>query len=146
MRNFRPLQIVDGLDLLAEPAAHLRAGVGRDDADAVVLLPAARSSARGRRRAEPGVHLPGVQAERQRRAESERRVLAPIVIERGVAHLDGAVLHGVEHLQARHDLAGGEDLDLELVVGDLGDALGEIFAAAVERIERLRPACRQPPF
>ena len=29
-------------------------------------------------------------------------------------HLDRAVLHGVEHLQAGHDLAGGEDLYLEL--------------------------------
>ena len=38
-----------------------------------------------------------------------------------MAHLDGAVLHGIEHLQAGHDLAGGEDLDLELVVGELGD-------------------------
>ena len=96
--------------------------------------------------AEPRIHLPGVQSERQRRAVGERRILAPVVIERGVAHLDGAALHGVEHLQSRHDLAGGEHLDLEFVVGDLGDALGEIFAAAIERIERLRPACRQPPF
>ena len=42
-----------------------------------------------------------VHAERQRRAEHERVVLAEVVVERRVAALDGAVLHGVEHLQAR---------------------------------------------
>jgi hypothetical protein len=62
-----------------------------------------------------------------------------------VAHLDGLVLHGVEHREAGHDLAGGEHLNLEIVVGDLADALGEHFAGAVERVERLRPARRQPP-
>src|SRR5262249_31456913 len=62
------------------------------------------------------------------------------------AHLDRAVADGVQHLQARNDFASGEDLNLEPVVGDFGDMLSEVFAAAVKRIERLRPACRQPPF
>jgi hypothetical protein len=34
-----------------------------------------------------------------------------------MAHFDGAALHRVEHLQARHDFTGGEKLDLEFVVG-----------------------------
>ena len=34
--------------------------------------------------------------------------------------LDGAGLHGVQRLQAADDFAGGEGLDLELVVGRLG--------------------------
>ena len=42
--------------------------------------------------------------------------------------------------------AGGEHLDLKFVVAHLRDALAEIFAAAVERIERLRPARRHAPF
>jgi hypothetical protein len=63
-----------------------------------------------------------------------------------VSHLDRAVLHRVEHLQARHNFAGGENLDLEFVVGGLGDALGHVFRTAVKRVERLRPAGRQPPF
>src|SRR2546429_3428177 len=87
-----------------------------------------------------------VEDERQRRAEGEGRGLAPVVIERGLAHLDGAVRHGVEHLQTGHDFTGGEGLDLEFVVGDFSDALGEIFAAAVQGIERLRPACRVSPL
>src|SRR5262249_55818551 len=43
------------------------------------------------------------------------------------------------------NFAGGERLDLEAIVGDLGDPFAEIFATAIERVERLRPACRQPP-
>ena len=57
-----------------------------------------------------------------------------------MAHLDGAVLHGVEQLQAGHDLARREHLDLKLVVGRFGDRLGEDLGAAIERIERLREA------
>ena len=52
-----------------------------------------------------------------------------------MSHLDGAVLHGVEHLQAGHDFAGGEKLDLEFVVGGLGDRLGH-------HARRRRRACR----
>ena len=52
--------------------------------------------------------LAAVEAERHGGVEGEGDVLADIVVRRGVAHLDRAVLHGVEHLQARHDLARGE--------------------------------------
>jgi hypothetical protein len=89
---------------------------------------------------------PCVEAERQRGAEGERRILAPVIIQRGVAHLDRAIRHGIEHLQARHDFAGGERLNLEFVVGDLGHAFGEILAAAVQRIERLWPTRRISPL
>ena len=50
------------------------------------------------------------------RAEGERRILAEVVIRCRVAALDGAVLHRIGDLQAGHDLAGGEHLDLELAV------------------------------
>ncbi len=72
--------------------------------------------------------LARVEAERQRSAEREGRILAPVIIKRRVAHLDGAVGNGVEHLQARHDLTGGEGLNLKLVVGGFGDVLGKGFA------------------
>src|SRR5262249_23693943 len=45
-----------------------------------------------------------------------------------------------------HDLARGEDLDLELVVGDFANELAEQLGAAVERVEGLRPARGEPPF
>jgi len=38
-------------------------------------------------------------------------------------HLHGAFEAGVERLQAGHDLAGGEDLDPEPVVGEVGHHL-----------------------
>src|SRR5262245_31889382 len=90
--------------------------------------------------------LSRIEAERQRRAEGEGGVLAPIVVQRRVADLDGAVGDSIEHLQAGDDFAGRERLDLEPVVGDVGHALAEIFTATVERIKRLRPACGVAPF
>ena len=76
----------------------------------------------------------------------EGRILAEVIVGRGVAHLDRAVLHGVGGLQARHDLARGEDLDLEPVVGRFGHRLGEGFRRAVDGVERFREARRQPPL
>ena len=60
-----------------------------------------------------------------------------------MARLDRAVADGIERLQAGHDLARGEDLDLELAVGDVRDLLGEHLAAAIDRVERLREARRR---
>ena len=63
-----------------------------------------------------------------------------------MAHFDGRALHGVEHLEAGHDFAGGESLDLEFVVGGFADHLRHHLGAAMQRIERFRPARRHPPF
>ena len=57
-----------------------------------------------------------------------------------MADLDGAVLYGIDDLQAGHDFAGGENLDLKLVVGRLGDGFGHHLGAAIQRVERFRPA------
>src|SRR4030095_7045021 len=54
--------------------------------------------------------------------------------------------HGIENLQARNDLACGEHLDLEFVIGDFGNALRAVFASAVEQIERFRTARCHSPF
>src|ERR1700676_4522155 len=63
-----------------------------------------------------------------------------------MAELDSAVLHRVEDLQCGHDLAGGKGLDLEFAVCRLGHELGNELTGAKERVERLWPAGRQPPF
>jgi len=84
--------------------------------------------------------------ERQRRAEDEGIVLAEIVREARMSTFDVAGLDGIEDLQAWHDLARSEDRQLELVVGELCDALGDQFGATVERVERAGPAGRQPPL
>ena len=144
--ELQTLEIVDLDDLVAEPAAHLAVGVAGGNEVRIValeklvqeILPAAVE--------EPGVLHARVHAERQRRAEHERVVLAEVIVERSVAAFDRAALDRVEHLQARNDLAGGEDLDLELVVGQRRDALRDVLGAAIERIERLRPAGRHAPL
>src|SRR3974390_667854 len=61
-------------------------------------------------------------------------------------HFDGAVLHRVEPLQARHDFTGGEKLDLEFVVGGLCDSLAHDVGAAINCVQRLRPARGHAPF
>jgi hypothetical protein len=62
-----------------------------------------------------------------------------------VAELDGALLNGIEGLEGGHDVAGREHADVELAVGELAHALGEELAAAVDRLQALRKARRQPP-
>src|ERR1041385_45855 len=144
--KFQALEVVDGLDFLTEESAHLRAGVARREADAIELREQLVHQLRAFAEPQPCVHAARVDAEGKRRAERERRVLAEVVVGRRVAHLDRAVLHRVENLQTGYDFAGCEHLDLEFVVAHLGDALREVFAAAVERIERLRPAGWHAPL
>jgi hypothetical protein len=48
-------------------------------------------------------------------------------------------------LQSRHDLAGGEYLDLKPVVGRFGDRLRECLGPAEQRIESSRKARGQSP-
>ncbi len=122
--HLEPLEVGDGLDLLAEPAAHLRAGVAaqnRHDAEILDELVVQRLAAAN---VPPGVVLPLVEPERNGGAEGEGRVLAEVVVRRGVAALDGAGLHGIGDLQSGHDLARREHLDLELAAGDVVDGLG----------------------
>ena len=95
--------------------------------------------------AHPRVLLARVQAERNGGSEGERRILAEIIIIRGVSALHGAVLHGIEDLQAADDLAGREQLDVELAAGGLRYALGEEFHSAVKRVQALRPAQGHAP-
>jgi len=78
-------------------------------------------------------------------ASAKGRVLAEEVVAGGLAHLDGAVLHRIEHLEARDNLAGSEGADLELVVGRFGYDLGEVLDPAEQRVERLGEARRDAP-
>jgi hypothetical protein len=145
-RNLSPLRSSDVLISLRNHPPHLRAGIGGSETDPVVVFQEIVQQFLAAAVTQPGDHLAAVESERKRRAERKGRILAPVVIHGRVAHLDCAALHGIENLQARNDLACGENLDLEFVIGDFGNALREVFAAAVERIERFRPARCQSPF
>src|SRR2546423_8782240 len=90
--------------------------------------------------------LPRVETERQCGAECKCGVLAPIIIQRGVAHLDRAVRHGIEHLQTWNDFAGRKRLNLEAIVCDFRNAFAKKFTPAVKCIEGLRPARRVSPL
>ena len=94
----------------------------------------------------PGVLLTRIHTERDRTVDAEGRILADEVIAGRVPHFDRVVLDRVEDLKRRDDLAAGKGADLELVVGHLGDPLGEVFGAAVDRVEAFRPARRHAPF
>src|SRR5437660_6907649 len=111
MRILRPFRSSTDLNLLAEPATHLSPGIGRCHANAVEILQQLIQEIGPAAETNPGVHLAGIQSERERGAEGEGRVLAPVVVERGIAHLHGAVLNGVEHLQPRHEFARSKDLN-----------------------------------
>ena len=146
MRIFTPFMSSGDLDLLAPPAAHLGTGVAHQEGGHVVFLVELAHQLEPAAVVDPGIVLARVEAERHRGVEGEGRVLADVVVGRGVAALDRLVLHGIDDLQAGHDLAGGEDADLELVVGEGRDALGEVLARAIDRVERLGEARGQAPL
>src|SRR5262249_24886853 len=129
--ELQALQILDLVDFLAKPAAHLAAGLTHWDAVAIEACEYLLQQIVAAAMHEPGFHLPRVETKWHGGAKGERRILSHVVIGRGAANLDGLVLHGVEHRQAGHDLAGSEELDLESAIGDLGDALGEYFTGTV---------------
>ena len=62
-----------------------------------------------------------------------------------MAHFHRAGRYGIGRLQAGHDFTGGKGLDSEIAVGCGGDMLGNIFRAAIDRVERLRKRRRQAP-
>ena len=87
-----------------------------------------------------------VHAEGRARGIGQRRLLADVEIKRRLRHLDGCGAHGIERLQAGHDLAGRKGLDLKLVVGGISDVFGKGLRGAENGIERFWKARGQAPF
>src|SRR6185437_2100128 len=143
--DLHALEVADGVHLLAPPAAHLYAGVARRERDDAELAEEIAHLLEPSAVVDPGVLLPLVHAEGQRRVEGERLVLAHEVVARGVRALDRVLLDRIHHAEGRDDLARGEDADLELARGELGDALRYHFPAAEDRVEAFREArCAAP--
>jgi hypothetical protein len=84
-----------------------------------------------------GILLARVQTERNGAIEREGWVLAYEVIGGGVTHLDRAIAHRVDHLQGGNDLASGESLDLEFIIGRFRDLFRNRLRCAVGNVERL---------
>jgi hypothetical protein len=87
---------------------------------------------------QPGVELAEVHAEGNGAVEGKGGVLAGEVVGGRVGALDRALLDRIHRTEGRHDLAGREDADLELAVGQGGDALGHMLAGAIDGVEALR--------
>src|SRR5205085_6698990 len=106
--EFEARQIGNRLDLLAEPATHLGAGVAAGETDHTELLEELIAELHAAALIPPGVLLARVEAERHRRVDRKGRILADIIVGDGMAHLDGAVGGRIERLQARRELARSE--------------------------------------
>src|SRR3990167_8767678 len=128
-----------------EPRQDLPAGVAAGKGNEVVALEEFAHQLEAAAKIHPGVLLARVEPEGQRRVEGERHILADVVVTRGVAALDGALLDGIEHLQSRNDLAAGEYPNLEFSFGDAVHALGQKLGRAVNRVEAFRVARGQTP-
>ena len=139
------MRSVSRLDLLAKPAAHLGGRIAERQAVNVKwpvdLVKQVVAAAIG----EPGIHLAGVEAEGNGRSERKRQILADVIVGGAISHLDSTVLYRVENLKGRHDFTRTEDADLEFLLGEIGDRLGEQLACAIERIECLWKRGRKPP-
>ena len=103
--------------VLVEVAPHLEAAADVEPAEVIHVIHAEGASRR------PG---------EQRR----RRALADPVVGDGVPAVEHLLVGGVEHLERRHDLPGGERLDLHRARGQLVDALGEDAQVVLDRQAR----------
>ena len=143
--HLEPLQVGQGLDLLAVPAPHLGAGVPHRKIDDVVALQKLAHQLQAVALEHPGGQLARVEAEGDGRAQGEGVVLAEEIVGRGVAALDGAVLDRVDHAEGGDELAGRVHRDRELAAGHGAHHPGEQLGGADERVERLGEAGGEAP-
>src|SRR6185369_9689368 len=87
---------------------------------------------------DPCVHLASGHAKRDRGAETESLVLADIVVGAGVTALDGALLHGVERLQAGNDFTARENTNVELAASHGAQAIGQDSGTTENSVQALR--------
>ena len=124
------VEVVDGLDLLAEPAGHLHAGIAaidRHQIEAVVDLAPQLGAAAV---IVPAVEALEIQAEGNGGEILRGEALAGPEIGVGVVHLDGAGRHRVEAFRRRDQFARAVELDLEAAARHVVDALDQILGAA----------------
>jgi hypothetical protein len=139
------LEVVDALDLLAEPAAHLHADIAAGNIDDTALEENLAQQFKAAAIIEPRRLLARIGAEGDTGIESVDRVLAEIESTERVAAFDAALLDGVEGLHRTDYFAGRKGLHLKLAVGQLGDALTHRIGRAVDRVQALRPARGHAP-
>ena len=123
--DLEAFQVGLGLELAAEPAAHLHAGAagheGLEAEGGVELVPQRLAAAM----LDPGDMLERGQAPGNGGEVGGGTGLAGPVDGGAVAHLGDTGVHGVEHLKAGHEFARGVELDGETAAAHGGDPLGQ---------------------
>ena len=139
------LDVVEAGQLVAEPAARLRAGVARQeplDAELVIdLVPDLLAA----QEPHPGGQLGRGHAVGHAGEERQRGRLVLPVIGRTVAHFGAAVDHRVQRLQRRHHLARRIDLHRQPATRSRGHAVGKPLRADAEAGKVLGPGGDHAP-
>ena len=137
--ELEPLEVVDRVHFLSEPAAHLHSRGAADEAldsefgaEFVPELLAAHPP-------DPGVALGGDHPEGNRREVREARMLALPVVLGSVIDVRVSGRDLVERVKRLDPLAGGEVLHVQPAVGHVGEALREALRVRAERREVPRP-------
>ena len=139
------LQIVDRGDLVLEPAGPLRPAIAAEEglqAEAAVHLVVERLAAA---MGQPADLLGGEQAERLRAEQQDALGLRAPIGRHRMVELGRAFRDRVEDLVAGHDLARGEELDLDPPAGERGDAVGQHLCRDAGPWQVLRPGRHHLP-
>ncbi len=138
--------IVDRIDLLAIPAAHLASSIAREQRNAIVLLVELVQHVLAPAERKPTLVQPLVRSKSHRCAEGKGGIFTEVIVRSGVATFDGAILHGIDDRKTRNDFSGRKNLNLKLVVCRFRNGFAHQLGAAVQGIERLWPAHRHAPL
>src|SRR5690606_4103652 len=101
--HLQALEIRHGIDFLAVPATHLSTGVTQREVDDVALGEQFTHERHAFAFVHPGVHLAGIQTERNSCVETEGRVLPIVVVGSGLTTFNSTVAHSFHDLEARDD-------------------------------------------
>src|SRR5262249_38086015 len=144
--HLEALVVGERVDLLPEPAAHLRAEgraeAGEDAEGRVGLLPEPAALAL----VVPGPGALRVQAEGPGHEPLDGWFPRGPIGGRGHEALDRALRRRIEALEGGHDLAGRIHLDVEAASAHLVDDLAESNRGALHDVELLGPGGGQPPL
>ena len=97
--DLQTLHIFQRIDLLAEPAPHLRASVSSRKTDDVVLAVKCLQKLHAITLIEPCIGHALVEAEGQTRSKGKGRILVDKIIGRRMGHVDQTILHGIQLAQ-----------------------------------------------
>ena len=143
--ELQALDVFRRLHFLAEPAAHLRAGVATQEVHDVVLSIKLAHQLGTVAIDHPGCELAGVHAERNRTANGKRFVLAEEIVRSRVSDFDRTVLNAIHHAKRGHQFACGVHGHFKLSARHFLDGLGKHIRRAIDGVQRLGEAGCQAP-